>query len=117
MQTILILEDQPSTILLLKILLNKKDVKLCIASDADEFYECINKQEYDTMLLDIGIPGEKNGLDLMEEYREKGGKAKIIVCSAYTLRHDEAIERGADDFCAKPFSDNTLYKKLGLDES
>ena len=68
---------------------------------------------YDAMVLDVMLPG-LNGLELCARLREAGEWAPILVLTAKGGERDEAhaLDTGADDFLAKPFSYVVLVARL-----
>ena len=59
---------------------------------------------YDLVLLDLGLPG-KNGFDLLNSYRRRGGEAPVIILTARDAVTDRirGLDAGADDYLIKPF--------------
>jgi DNA-binding response OmpR family regulator len=68
---------------------------------------------YDAMVLDIMLPGI-DGLGLCARLREAGEWAPILMLTAKGGERDEAhaLDTGADDFLAKPFSYIVLLARL-----
>lgn len=69
--------------------------------------------EYDLVILDWGLP-VLSGLQICQEYRQKGGQALIIFL---TGKKDidsrlEALDMGADDYLSKPFSFKELLARV-----
>jgi DNA-binding response OmpR family regulator len=71
-------------------------------SDASEK---IAVNQYDFILLDLGLPDYK-GLDLITETRNTGNDASFIIITARGDVEDKVkgLNLGADDYLAKPFS-------------
>jgi two-component system, OmpR family, response regulator len=68
---------------------------------------------YDAMVLDVMLPG-LDGLELCARLREAGDWAPILMLTAKSGARDEAhaLDTGADDFLAKPFSFVVLVARL-----
>jgi two-component system OmpR family response regulator len=68
---------------------------------------------YDALVLDVMLPG-LDGLELCARLREAGEWAPILVLTAKGGERDEAhaLDTGADDFLAKPFSYVVLVARL-----
>jgi len=68
---------------------------------------------YDAMVLDVMLPG-LDGLELCARLREAGDWAPILMLTAKSGERDEAhaLDTGADDFLAKPFSFVVLVARL-----
>jgi len=62
--------------------------------------------EYDLGIFDIKLPGAQNGLQVCKTIRERGKGFPIIMLSVTgdVATKIEALNLGADDYLAKPFS-------------
>ena len=69
--------------------------------------------EYDCMLLDLTLP-DGDGLHLIEKLKKTGSKAGIVIVSARDALDDKvtALDLGADDYLAKPFSMAELNARI-----
>ena len=102
---ILIIEDNAETQLILKIYL-RDFYEIHTASTAVEGLKKIRENKYNLIVLDINLPGELNGNDVIlnlkndPEYR----KIPILVVTAYALKGDREnyLALGADGYLAKP---------------
>ena len=67
--------------------------------------EKIAVNQYDFILLDLGLP-DYNGLDLITESRKNGNDAAFIIITARGDVEDKVkgLNMGADDYLAKPFA-------------
>ena len=68
---------------------------------------------YDAAVVDLMLPG-LGGLELIEELRAAGVKTPVIVLSAKRSTDDKVacLERGADDYLAKPFDFPELLARV-----
>ena len=81
-------------------------------------YECVEAvekrdEEIHLWILDIMLPG-KSGFEMMESIRQKDTKVPIILISARDQDFDKimGLEKGADDYIAKPFSPKELVLRV-----
>jgi DNA-binding response OmpR family regulator len=60
--------------------------------------------EYDLMVLDIGLP-RMSGFDVLDQLRAQGSRMPVIVLTARDSVTDtvSALDSGADDYMSKPF--------------
>jgi two-component system OmpR family response regulator len=61
-------------------------------------------QDYDLVILDLGLPG-MDGLEVLRRLRRRGGRAPVLILTARDAVGDRVIglDRGADDYLVKPF--------------
>lgn len=59
---------------------------------------------YDLIILDLMLP-EKDGLSVLKEFRDKGGKTPVLITTAKDSLDDKGhgYDLGADDYLTKPF--------------
>lgn len=104
---ILIVDDEPSNVKLLKkILAQKGYLNVQATSNPVEVESLCDKTEFDAFLLDIRMP-EISGFELMRilKHRFKNDYLPVLILSAETERETRlrALECGAKDFITKPF--------------
>ena len=87
-------------------MLKKLNVDFCMAEDGAEAMALYQERQHHLVciLMDVQLP-DANGLDLVEQIRQKGDKVPVLVISAFTFGDDEAraIEKGADAYLRKPY--------------
>lgn len=73
----------------------------------------IFSNEYDMILLDLGLP-DYEGLELLKESIRNKGTASVIILSARTSIEDKikGLDLGADDYLSKPFSMLELKSRI-----
>ena len=104
---LIVLEDDETNIFLLKALLEDTKTSAVYCTTVDEFLD-VYKGDKDIVLLDIKVPGNRDGVDLLKEVKKRNPDQPVIMQSAYPERKDECEELGADAFIDKP----TVYKNL-----
>ncbi len=67
---------------------------------------------YDLVLLDLGLP-KKQGLEVLAEYRRRGGGAPVLIITARDAPPERVrgLDSGADDYLVKPFDLDELYAR------
>jgi PAS domain S-box-containing protein len=102
---ILIVDDQPSNLLLLEEML-RDDGYVTIATTTDPYAVCAlhQKNQYDLILLDLQMPG-MDGFQVMASLKEfeSSGYIPVLVITAQPAHKLTALAAGAKDFIAKPF--------------
>ena len=84
-----------------------------VASDVEQAEWLATENDYDAMVLDVMLPGG-SGTDLCRRLREAGVWVPILILTAKNAADDEvqALDSGADDFLAKPFSFGVLVARI-----
>ena len=70
------------------------------------------KNIFDICLLDIMLPGKKDGMELANSIRKKNENIPIILLSSKNMDNDKiaGFESGADDYITKPFTSTDLLQ-------
>ncbi|MGK7942123.1 MAG: response regulator transcription factor [Crocosphaera sp.] len=115
MNRILIAEDEPKIAAFLKKGLEANGFIVEVATDAKLASDMAFSQEFDLMLLDLGLP-LKDGFMLLEELRGQGLTLSIIILTARDDIKDKVagLEGGADDYVTKPFRFEELLARIRL---
>ncbi len=101
---ILVVDDELGLRHTLSLILAGEGHTVRAAEDGARALAMLEAEEADLVLCDIRMPG-MDGLTLLEKYQQRGGRALVIVMSAYgdDAVALDAIRRGAHDYIAKPF--------------
>jgi len=112
MPRILVVDDEPGVQESLRMLL-KSDGDVAIAGDVEAALREVAIATPDVVLLDLVMPG-RSGLELLEELRERGVRAPVIVLTATNTVSAavQAMKHGAADFVTKPFELEALRIKV-----
>jgi len=102
---VLIVEDDPSIMLGLRINLEAEGYAVQSAEDGERALSLVHAEAPDLVILDVMLP-KMNGLQVLQTLRREGHAMPIIVLSARTGEMDKVtgLELGAEDYVAKPFS-------------
>jgi two-component system alkaline phosphatase synthesis response regulator PhoP len=126
-EKILIADDEPDILEILKYNLVKEGYEVTTAKDGDEAIAKANLAQPDLVILDIMMP-RKNGVEVCEILRAQP-QFKNTLILFLTALSDEATQikgltTGADDYVSKPISQkvflskvNALFRRLGKKES
>ncbi|HBY08453.1 MAG TPA: DNA-binding response regulator [Chloroflexi bacterium] len=112
MSTILIIEDEPELVKVLRDYLEKAGFQVETAYRGDTGLSAWEHKRPDLVLLDLNLPG-LDGLDVAREIRRKAD-TPIIMLTARVEEMDQLIglELGADDYITKPFSPRLVVAKV-----
>lgn len=113
MSKILIVEDDPQISKSLAINLKFCGFETSGAATISEAWELVQREHFDLMCLDIGLP-DGSGLDLCQKIRDEGNDIPILFISARTDEATvvKAINSGADDYLRKPFGMEELKVRM-----
>jgi DNA-binding response OmpR family regulator len=102
---VLVIEDDPSITLGLRINLEAEGYAVLAAEDGERGLEIARAERPDLVILDVMLP-KLNGFQVLQAIRRDGIMMPIIVLSARTAEMDKVtgLELGAEDYVAKPFS-------------
>jgi PAS domain S-box-containing protein len=106
---VLIVDDDPRMCDSLKALLSNRDYQLQICNSASEALECLAKNNFDLVLLDIVMP-DMSGLQIMDYINSQGTETLIIVITGHASIESaiESLRKGAYDYLRKPFEPEEL---------
>lgn len=110
---ILVVEDDEDTSEVVCTLLNDAGYSAVAVESGEDALHEIAAASPDLVLLDLGLP-DINGLDVLKQVRSRSFLPMIIV-SGLSRERDKvtALEAGADDYLAKPFSPDELIARIG----
>jgi len=110
MANILFVDDETMLCDLSKRFFTMKNHKIDTAENYLEATELLSSNTYDVVLIDINMPGEKNGIDLLKEIslKSKDLKTILITGSPSLDSATDAVRFGAFDYILKPYDINTL---------
>ncbi len=113
MASILLVEDDPTLGLSLRLALADAGHRVHLAPTLSTARAATGERAFDLVLLDLGLP-DGDGLDLCAELRDAGDFVPII---ALTARHTvdarvDGLHAGADDYVTKPFDLSELCARI-----
>lgn len=114
MPNILIVDDDPHIMDVIRFALEKAKHTYVTAKNGKQAIEQFSKSQIDLIILDIGLP-EIDGLEVCRQIR-KTSDVPILFLSA---RDDEidrvlGLEIGGDDYVTKPFSPRELMARVNV---
>ena len=102
---ILLVEDEPAMVRLLKDNLVYEGYHVAVATDGESALHMAFSEAPDLILLDIMLP-KLDGLSVCRKLRERRLETPILMLTARNLEQDKVtgLKIGADDYLTKPFS-------------
>lgn len=110
--TILVVDDEPSIVDVLRYNLEKANYAVLVARDGEQALQLAQERQPDLIILDLMLPGI-DGLEVCRSLR-KEDNIPIIMLTARDEEIDRVVglELGADDYVVKPFSTRELIARI-----
>jgi DNA-binding response OmpR family regulator len=110
---ILIAEDEPRLASFLEKGLRSNGFVTSVAEDGMSASTMARDDEFDLLVLDLGLPG-KDGTEVLRELRASGQRMPVIILTARDDVSDKVggLEGGADDYVTKPFRFEELLARV-----
>lgn len=112
MAKILLAEDDPTMVSLLKTLLKMEGFDVVVLDVYSDVVAAVEKEKPHALFMDVHLGG-KSGMQILESIRSNHNisKIRIVMTSGMNMK-EECINRGADTFLLKPFMPDDLIKAL-----
>ncbi|OEG00091.1 DNA-binding response regulator [Vulcanibacillus modesticaldus] len=112
-KSILVVDDEPSIVTLVKFNLEKSGYIVHTANNGKDAVSLCNQEKFDLMVLDIMLP-ELDGIEVLKELRKNHIEIPVILLTAKDEELDKilGLELGADDYMTKPFSPRELTARV-----
>ena len=109
---ILVVDDEPQIVKVLKAYLEKAGYLVVTASDGKAALSTFQREKPDFLILDLNLPG-LDGLDVCKAVR-RDSNIPILMLTARVEETDRLIglELGADDYVVKPYSPREVVARV-----
>jgi len=110
---LLLVEDDPLLGDGIRAGLSMDDYSVDWFQDARTAEMALQSEQYDLMVLDIGLP-DKSGLEILKHLRQRGQTLPVLILTARDAVSDRitGLDSGADDYMTKPFDLDELSARL-----
>ena len=119
MDRVLIIDDEPSVVNFLSILLQREGYEVITAGSGPEALKKFRENPADVVLVDLKMP-EMDGLQVLSKIKSMDNETPVIIMTAYASIESaiEAMRKGAFDYVMKPFKvdEIALVVKRALQE-
>ena len=116
--SVLLVEDHDINRKLAQIMLQRMGHTFVLANDGQQALDCLEKQRFDVVLLDVMMP-VMDGLTALQIWRERESERQltrtpILMVTAHAMTGDRErfIASGADGYVSKPMSEASLRKEI-----
>ncbi len=114
-ETILIVDDNPANLKLIRVLLSTEGYAIRCAADAEEALALLAEVRPHLILMDLQLPG-MDGLTLTRKLKAdpETHHIPILALTAYAMKGDEqkAREAGCDGYITKPIDTRRLPQEI-----
>jgi DNA-binding response OmpR family regulator len=111
--TIVVIEDDPNISDLVDLYLRRDGFRVIQAANGSSGLDAISREKPRLVVLDIGLPGEIDGLELCRRLRTRDSVPVLMLTARDTeLDRVLGLEIGADDYVTKPFSPRELVARV-----
>jgi two-component system alkaline phosphatase synthesis response regulator PhoP len=109
---ILVVDDEPQIVKVLKAYLEKAGFQVITAMDGMTALSVFDQEKPDFVILDLNLPA-MDGIEVCREIR-RSSNAPILMLTARVEEADKLIglEIGADDYVVKPFSPREVVARV-----
>lgn len=110
---VLVVDDDQRVRDMLVRFLDDQGFEVSTAGDGAQMLAQFSSRKFDVILLDLNLPGGKDGLDLAREIRAQSDVPIIMLTGRdNVIDRIVGIEVGADDYIAKPFHLREILARL-----
>jgi len=101
---ILVIEDDPSISLGLRMNLEAEGYLVGVAEDGRAGLDRVSNEPWDAIILDVMLP-KLNGFEVIKHMRSLGHNIPVLMLSAKSAESDKVmgLDLGAEDYVTKPF--------------
>lgn len=112
-ERVLVVDDDPRICRLLTRLLTTEGYAVESAPNGHVMWRALQAQPFDLVILDLRLPGGKDGLELARRLRAESN-VSLIMLTGRSDAVDKVIglELGADDYITKPFDRRELLARI-----
>jgi two-component system, OmpR family, response regulator len=110
---LLLVEDDEDLARELRGRLRDEGYAIDVAANGIDAEHLGREEDYDLILLDLGLP-DRPGLDVLRHWRSSGIGKPVIILTARDAWHEkvDGLKAGADDYVAKPFHFKELLARI-----
>jgi len=115
---VLMVEDNKTNQMFLKLLLEDEEHRVDIANDGNEGFSMRCENEYDVILMDLKMPhcGGVESAQKIREYESLNSKKSVpiiaVTANAFDDDKSECFDVGMNGFCSKPIDEEALFIEI-----
>ena len=107
--SILVVDDDQELRENIREILDDAGFAVTMAASGEEALDCLERQPFDVILLDLIMPG-MDGKEVLPLIKRKSPSVRVIMITAFATIENavSAMRKGADDYLTKPFKVDEL---------
>jgi two-component system copper resistance phosphate regulon response regulator CusR len=111
---LLVVEDNPRVASFVARGLREQSFAVDVVASGDGALDQMAMSPYDLIVLDIGLHGTTDGMEVCRRLRASGSRVLILMLTARDSTADRiaGLDAGADDYLAKPFAFGELIARV-----
>jgi two-component system response regulator PilR (NtrC family) len=115
MGRVLVVDDEQSMREFLAICLRRAGHEPITESNATAALAALEQKPVDVVVTDLRMPGDLDGIGLLQEIKKRGHEAEVILVTAFATADTAiaAIKQGAYDYLTKPFKVDEINAVIG----
>jgi CheY-like chemotaxis protein len=113
MAKVLLAEDDPTMVSLLKTLLNLEGFEVQALDVNSDVPAVVQREKPHALFMDVHLGGGQSGMEILDHIRQQKelSGVRIVMTSGLNVK-EECINRGANAFLLKPFMPDDLIRAL-----
>jgi two-component system response regulator GlrR len=113
MNEILVVDDDPSILQVIKMRMELEDFQITTAPDCRQAINKVKAEVFDLALVDLNLK-HKSGLDLMEDLHKIDPELPVIILTGYgTIKSAvESMKKGAYSYLTKPIDFSEAFRQI-----
>jgi two-component system OmpR family response regulator len=110
---LLVVEDNATVANQIKAVFERELYVVDITPDGRNGWFLGDTEEYDAVVLDLGLPG-LDGLSVLQNWRSNGNEVPVLILTSRDTWREKVtgLRAGADDYLAKPFQPEELLARV-----
>lgn len=103
MLQLLLAEDNPGDVVLIRTALSQVDAEMIVASDGEQAVRYLRSSHFDLVILDLNLP-KRDGQSILQLFANTPEAPPFVMFSSSVLQSDRelALLVGAKDYVVKP---------------
>ena len=95
--------------------IRKREIDASGVSDGEQALDRIAKDNIDVVVLDVKMPGNRNGIMILKEIKSRWPLIEVIMLTGHAMLEAarSGMDNGAFDYIVKPVDIDELYYKIG----